>query len=128
MASLLREINKYRRKLYEVIEVDGLDADEVKEISPILDKLINEFMEKENKLDYPPKNEMLEYYLDAYEHLLRITKDFGFPNPLEWNRYAKFYGYLSSESLKYISKKNWRKLRTKVEMELEFNFLKKIFP
>ena len=128
MASLLREINKYRNKIYEIIESKGLDAEELKEISHILDNLINEYMQKENKLNYPTGNKMLNWYLDSYQHLLRVSKDFGFPSPSEWNQYAKSNNYFSSKSIEYISKKNWKKLRTKVEMELEFNFLKKIFP
>lgn len=127
MANLLREINKYRKRMYEIIEKKGLDAEELKEISSILDNLINEYMQKD-KLDYPTGNQMLNWYIDSYQHLLQVSKDFGFPSPVEWNQYAKTNCYLSVKSIEYISKKNWKKLRTKVEMELEFNFLKKFFP
>ncbi len=127
MENLLGKIKKYRKLLYKNIDIYGINSREVREISLILDNLINKYLKEENNLDYSINSKTRKDYLNSYYNLLKVSKDFGFPTVQEWNHYAKNYGYLSAKSIEYISKKNWKKLKEKVEIELEYNYLKKFF-
>lgn len=50
----------------------------------------------------------MEYFY--YKALLKIKELSGIPNEIEWNVIAKFENYLTAESIKYISKKNFKEL------------------
>lgn len=50
----------------------------------------------------------MEYFY--YKALLKIKELSGIPSETEWNVIAKFENYLTAESIKYISKKNFKEL------------------
>ena len=46
-----------------------------------------------------------------------ITLNDKFPDIVEWNKIAKKYGLLNSESIKYISLLDWKMLEIKINRE-----------
>lgn len=123
---IFRKIKKLRIKLEKAIDDEGLNSNEVRELSDKMNELINEYEESIKTVEYPKNNEIFECYKKSYSALKKITADFKrFPSVEEWNQYAKNNDLLSHISLEYISELNWNYLRIKVERELNFKVRKK---
>ena len=54
---------------------------------------------------------MLEFYEKSLQKIKKLLKN---PTEREWNTIAKLEGYLSSESIKYISNMSFQELCQKV--------------
>lgn len=57
MVSLLREISKYKNRMYKAVSKYGVNSVEVREISDILDKLINEYMKINKTVTYKERKQ-----------------------------------------------------------------------
>ena len=87
-----------------------------------MDKLINEYYDNIQQIEYPTDSEMKVYYEQSYKQLKIVTQQLErFPSTQEWNKFAKENCLLSSMSMQYISKLNWNYLRTKVLRELNMD-------
>lgn len=110
---IAEQIEKTRKILHRNIEKYGLNSKEVREISLQLDELINMYYGKDRE------ETMQAEYKIAYEELKRLTRENKeFPSVQKWDEYAKKNNLISSESLKFLSKSNWNKLRNKIRSEI----------
>lgn len=109
------KIEKIRDTLNATIIEYGLHHPMVAETSQKLDKIINKYYgEREQRKYRIPSVMQIEYEI-ALEKLKQLSHEFGeFPTFVEWNSFAKTYGYLSGCSIEYISGLNWHKLRDKL--------------
>lgn len=118
----VKRIRNLRNKLHESIKKNGLDSDKTRKISDEMDKLINEYYDNIQQIEYPDGSEMKVYYEQSYKALKTITQQLKrFPSTQEWNQHAKENYLLSSTSMQYISKLNWNYLRAKVLRELNMD-------
>lgn len=95
-------IKNLKNKMYKYIDKYGLNSQKTINISEQLDSEINKFYESSS---------MLYFYNQSKLGLIKYYNiNNKLPNTFEWNSYAKNNDYLSSESIQYISKKdfdNW---------------------
>lgn len=114
------EIKVLQSKLNKNIEKYGLSDKKTIELSEKIDEYINYYFKCIVKSeDYPQNSEMHMWYKDSYDMLKTFTIELNkFPTVEQWNTYAKENFLLSSESMKYISKLNWKYLSVKVEREI----------
>lgn len=118
----IKRIRSLRNKLHKSIKKNGLDSNETRKISDEMDKLINEYYDNIQQIEYPADSEMKLYYEYSYRALKTVVQQLErFPSTQEWNKFAKENCLLSSMSMQYISKLNWNYLRTKVLRELNMN-------
>nr|DAM88586.1 MAG TPA: Spo0E like sporulation regulatory protein [Caudoviricetes sp.] len=118
----VKRIRNLRNKLHESIKKNGLDSDKTRKISDEMDKLINEYYDNIQQIEYPTDSEMKVYYEQSYKQLKIVTQQLErFPSTQEWNKFAKENCLLSSMSMQYISKLNWNYLRAKVLRELNMD-------
>lgn len=111
---IAEQIEKTRKVLHRNIEKYGLDSKEVREVSLQLDELINMYYGKDRE-----ETMQVEFKI-AYEELKRLTRENKeFPSVQTWDEYAKENNLISSESLKFLSKMNWNKLRNKIKSEID---------
>ena len=104
----VKRIRNLRNKLHESIKKNGLDSDKTRKISDEMDKLINEYYDNIQQIEYPTDSEMKVYYEQSYKQLKIVTQQLErFPSTQEWNKFAKENCLLSSMSMQYISKLNW---------------------
>lgn len=119
MKNLLSEIRKTQKKLNDSIIKNGLNSSKTKEISLKVDKLINEYYNSIETVQFPPWSNSDYHYKLAYNILKDITlMNKRFPTIEEWNKIAKERVLFSAVSIQYISNLNWNYLRAKVEKEL----------
>ena len=110
---IAEQIEKTRKVLHRNIEKYGLNSKEVREISLQLDELINMYYGKDRE------ETMQAEYKIAYEKLKRLTRMLKkFPTVEQWDEFANKNNFLSSTTIKFISKTNWNKLRDKVVSEV----------
>lgn len=115
----VKRIKSLRNKLHKSIKKYGVKAEETRKISDEMDKLINEYYDNIQQIEYPSDSEMRIYYEQSYRAMKTITQQLErFPSIQEWNQIAKEKYLLSSTSMQYISKLNWNYLRTKILREL----------
>ena len=113
---MINDFEKLRKKLHGAIELYGLDSEKTKKISKRYNKLVNVYYLNEKQ--YHEGTFMHVKYLESIACLKKITRDFiKFPTITEWNHYAKENVLLNSESLKYISGKDWHELRNAISSE-----------
>lgn len=118
----IKRIRSLRNKLHKSIKKNGLDSNETRRISDEMDKLINEYYDNIQQIEYPADSEMRVYYEQSYKKLKLVTQQLErFPSVQEWNKFAKEEYLLSSTSIQYVSKLNWNYLRTKVLRELNMD-------
>lgn len=118
----VKRIKSLRNKLHKSIKKYGVNAEETRKISDEMDKLINEYYDNIQQIEYPTDSEMKVYYEQSYKQLKIVTQQLErFPAVQEWNKFAKENCLLSSMSMQYISKLNWNYLRTKVLRELNMD-------
>lgn len=118
----VKRIKSLRNKLHKSIKKHGVSAEETRKISDEMDKLINEYYDNIQQIEYSADSEMRVYYEQSYKKLKLVTQQLErFPSVQEWNKFAKENVLLSSMSLQYISKLNWNYLRTKILRELNMN-------
>lgn len=118
----VKRIKSLRNKLHKSIKKYGVKAEETRKISDEMDKLINEYYDNIQQIEYPSDSEMRIYYEQSYRAMKTITQQLErFPSIQEWNKFAKENCLLSSMSMQYISKLNWNYLRTKVLRELNMD-------
>ena len=118
----VKRIKSLRNKLHKSIKKHGVSAEETRKISDEMDKLINEYYDNIQEIEYPADSEMRVYYEQSYKKLKLVTQQLErFPSVQEWNKFAKENVLLSSMSLQYISKLNWNYLRTKILRELNMD-------
>ena len=118
----VKRIKSLRNKLHKSIKKNGLDSNETRKISDEMDKLINEYYDNIQQIEYPADSEMRIYYEQSYRTMKTTTQQLErFPSIQEWNQIAKEKYLLSSTSMQYISKLNWNYLRAKVLRELNMN-------
>jgi hypothetical protein len=118
----VKRIKSLRNKLHKSIKKYGVNAEETRKISDEMDKLINEYYDNIQQIEYPTDSEMKVYYEQSYKQLKIVTQQLErFPFTQEWNKFAKENCLLSSMSMQYISKLNWNYLRAKVLRELNMN-------
>ena len=118
----VKRIKSLRNKLHKSIKKHGVSAEETRKISDEMDKLINEYYDNIQQIEYPADSEMRVYYEQSYKKLKLVTQQLErFPSVQEWNKFAKENVLLSSMSLQYISKLNWNYLRTKILRELNMD-------
>lgn len=116
---LLKQIRSCRKKLDATVKRTGLNSVETREISDKMDKLINKYYDSIKETEYPDFSDMFMYYQKSYKALKIVTQQLErFPSVAEWNKYAKENYCLSSASIEYISRLNWKYLKIKVEREL----------
>lgn len=119
---LLRQIRSYRKKLDNSIKKYGLNSNETRKISNVMDKLINEYYSAIEIVEFPIWSNSSMFYKKSYEALKNVTQQLQrFPSVKEWNEFAKENNYLSHVSLEYISKLNWKYLEVKIKRELNLN-------
>jgi len=64
-------------------------------------------------------SKMKVFYDESYKELINMTKKNNkFPELEEWNKYAKKNHLLSTESMKYITKLEWKYIKLKVNKEI----------
>lgn len=118
----VKRIKSLRNKLHKSIKKYGVNAEETRKMSDEMDKLINEYYDNIQQIEYPTDSEMKVYYEQSYKQLKIVTQQLErFPSTQEWNKFAKENCLLSSMSMQYISKLNWNYLRAKVLRELNMN-------
>lgn len=118
----VKRIKSLRNKLHKSIKKYGVNAEETRKISDEMDKLINEYYDNIQQIEYPTDSEMKVYYEQSYKQLKIVTQQLErFPSTQEWNKFAKENCLLSSMSMQYISKLNWNYLRAKVLRELNMD-------
>lgn len=118
----VKRIKSLRNKLHKSIKKYGVKAEETRKISDEMDKLINEYYDNIQQIEYPSDSEMRIYYEQSYRAMKTITQQLErFPSIQEWNQIAKEKYLLSSTSMQYISKLNWNYLRTKILRELNMD-------
>lgn len=106
------QIEKTRKILHKNIEKYGIDSEKTREVSIQLDELINMYYGKD-------KEETMQAELKiAWEELKRYTREKEFPSVQEWDKYAKENELMSSESIKFLSRMDWNKLRNKIKAEI----------
>lgn len=116
---ILKQIRSCRKKLNISIKKNGLNSSETRRISDKMDTLISRYYDSIEIIKFPPCSCMNVFYKDSYHIIKKMTEEFEkFPSVAQWNQYAKKYDYLSSASIEYISKLNWKYLRIKVEREI----------
>ena len=118
--NIYNEIKVLQSKLNHNITKKGLSDSKTIELSEKIEQHINYYFKCIDKsIDYPKNNTMSILYKVAYQQLKDLTVELKrFPTVEEWNEYAKINNLLSSESIKYISKLNWKYLGVKVEREI----------
>ncbi len=118
--NIYNEIKVLQRKLDKNIEKHGLSDRKTVELSEKIEEYINYYFKCIVKvIDYPKDNEMYLWYESSYDAIKKLTVQLKkFPSVEQWNAYAKQNYLLSSESMKYISKLNWKYLSIKVEREI----------
>ncbi|MCI8362293.1 MAG: aspartyl-phosphate phosphatase Spo0E family protein [Clostridia bacterium] len=108
-----------QNKLNKNIEKYGLSDKKTIELSEKIDAYINYYYATIKERQYPTGSEMFSYYRISYDKLKELTiEKEKFPSAEEWNKYAKEYGLLCSESMKYISMLDWNYLRVKINREI----------
>lgn len=113
------EIRVLQNKLNKNIEKYGLSDKKTIELSEKIDAYINYYYATIKERQYPTGSEMFSYYRISYDKLKELTiEKEKFPSAEEWNKYAKEYGLLCSESMKYISMLDWNYLRVKINREI----------
>lgn len=118
----VKRIKSLRNKLHKSIKKHGVNAEETRKISDEMDKLINEYYDNIQQIEYPSDSEMRIYYEQSYMAMKTTTQQLErFPSIQEWNQIAKEKYLLSSTSMQYISKLNWNYLRTKILRELNMD-------
>lgn len=115
----LKKINGIRKKLHKTISKYGINSEETRICSEVINKKINEYYKSIEQVKYPVNNEMQRYKEISYQKLKEIVKrEKEFPTVKKWNSIAKEKGYLSHISLEYMMKTNWNDLRVKTLREL----------
>lgn len=114
------EIENLQNKLNNGIKQNKLSNKEIVEISNDLDKLINHYYSLSLQTrEFPMNSKMKAFYDESYKELIKMTKKNNkFPELEEWNEYAKKNHLLSTESMKYITKLEWKYIRLKVNKEI----------
>ncbi len=111
-------IERLREKLYKAIDEEGVNSPLAYKISQRIDKLINQ--QYRNEIEYPYGAIIKEYYYKSYEHLKKLTKEYGvFPKIKEWNKYASEMNLLCHISIEYISGLNWNQLEKIIYLEIK---------
>ena len=59
----IKRIRSLRNKLHKSIKKNGLDSNETRRISDEMDKLINEYYDNIQQIEYPSDSEMRLYYI-----------------------------------------------------------------
>lgn len=114
-----KKISSLKNKLNKTIQRTGLNSKETREISDKIDSLINEYYNSIKEIEYSEFSNMYYYYKKSYEALKNVTQQLErFPPVQEWNKFAKENNHLSSISLEYIAKTNWKYLEIRIEREL----------
>lgn len=114
-----KKISSLKNKLNKTIQRTGLNSKETREISDKIDSLINEYYNSIKEIEYSEFSNMYYYYKKSYEALKNVTQQLErFPTVQEWNKFAKENNHLSSISLEYIAKTNWKYLEIRIEREL----------
>ncbi len=114
------EIKNLQSKLNNGIKQNKLSDKEIVEISNELDKLINHYYSLSLQTrKFPMSSKMKVFYDESYKELINMTKKNNkFPELEEWNKYAKKNHLLSTESMKYITKLEWKYIKLKVNKEI----------
>lgn len=86
-------ISKLRRKLYKMIQEYGINSEEAYQTSIELDNEIDKYIYNGMKYHYERSLIELEKYINKKGD--KLTAE-------EWNKHAKKYHFLSTESMKYI--------------------------
>lgn len=116
---LYNEIKVLQKKLDKNIYKNGLKDKQTIQISNKIDELISNYYNSIKKRKYPTESTMKLFYDISYEELKKNTmQNDRFPEVGEWNKYAREYDLLSSESIKYMSMLDWKYLRVKVNREI----------
>ncbi len=116
---IYKKISSLKNKLNKTIQKTGLNSNETRDISDRIDSLMNEYYSSIKEIEYPEFSNMPYYYKKSYEALTSVTQQLErFPTVQEWNKFAKENNHLSSISLEYITKSNWKYLEIRIEREL----------
>lgn len=114
---MINDFDKLRKELHEAIDKYGIQSIEVKKISDKFDKLVTVYYLSERQ--YKKGCAMYKKYIESINNIRKITREFGkYPSIDEWNKYAKEEKLLCTESLKFISGKNWHELRRRIFSEV----------
>lgn len=125
---LYNEIKVLQKKLDKNIDKNGLKDKQTIETSDKIEELINNYYNLLKKREYPTESIMKLFYDISYEELKKNTiVNQKFPEVSQWNKYAREYGLLSAESIKYISMLDWKYLRVKVNREINMKIFWKKF-
>jgi len=93
-------IEKLRKKINTYINKYGTNSYKTQKVSQELDEYIN--MHNQSNI------KMWQYYYNSIEGLKEYLKQHdNIPDAKQWNKYAYENKYLSSESIKYMSGKNF---------------------
>lgn len=114
------EIRDLQNKLNSGVEQNKLSDKEILEISNEIDKLINHYYSfSMQSREFPNGSKLKLFYEESYKELIKMTiKNGKFPELEEWNKYAKENHLLSTESMKYITKLEWKYIRLRVNKEI----------
>ncbi|MCI8362231.1 MAG: aspartyl-phosphate phosphatase Spo0E family protein [Clostridia bacterium] len=117
---LNNEIRKLQNKLNNGIIQNKLNNKQIIELSNEIDKLINHYyLLSMQSREFPMNSKMKAFYDASYKELIKMTiKNGKFPELEEWNKYAKENYLLSTESMKYITKVEWKYIRLRVNKEI----------
>lgn len=117
---LNHEIRNLQNKLNNGIEQNKLKDKQIIELSNEIDKLINHYYSLSiQSREFPMNSKMKLFYNESYKELIKMTiKNGKFPELEEWNEYAKENHLLSTESMKYITKLEWKYIRLRVNKEI----------
>lgn len=111
-------LERWRLKLNDTVDRQGLRSEQTQKISNKLDRLINE--QYEHEVEYPEHAIIKENYYECIVVLKDTLKDVGrFPTTKEWNKYAQKNKFLSHISIEYISKMTWNELEKFIRLELK---------
>lgn len=117
---LKNEIRNLQNILNGGVENNNLNDEKALKLGNKIDKLINNYYSLSiPKREFPVKSKMKQFYDASYRELKRMTiKNNRFPELEEWNKYAKENNLLSSESMKYISRMEWKYLKLKIKRQI----------
>ena len=122
--NIYSEIKALQSKLNENIKKHGLHDKRTVALSEQIDLYVNYYFKCiVDTVKYPKGNKMFMYYQLSYDRLKEYSIKNKFPSIDEWNRLVKDENLLSSESMKYISKLDWKYLKIKVKREINMKIL-----
>lgn len=118
--NIYNEIKILQSKLNDSVKRYGLHDHRTVELSEKIDTYMNYYFKCiVDTIKYPDGSAMYFYYQVSYDKLKEYTiENKHFPTSEEWNAIAKQENYLCSESIKYISKLDWKYLKIKVNREI----------